>query len=199
MRKSGEFAGFKSALLRGLSIAFLSLIGTQTVRGSPQFEFRSTSRYPYRFALSLKGPHKGSLKNPVFRWRSFTTALSKIQSSLSGALAPLISSLSYHPSPNYPSVISCSFAASVGLGSLDLLFFCHPCRSQPISSLAQWAPMSRCILSINSEDEIDCILRTVINMTGRKLTFEESERSKIQIRKKYAVNDKKAIKMARNG
>ncbi|GFU41662.1 hypothetical protein TNCV_154281 [Trichonephila clavipes] len=26
---------------------------------------RSTSLSPYRFALSLKGPHKGSLKNPV--------------------------------------------------------------------------------------------------------------------------------------
>ncbi|GFX75241.1 hypothetical protein TNCV_3954921 [Trichonephila clavipes] len=93
-RSSGEFTGPtcnpKSALLRGLSIAFLSLIGTQTVPGSLQFGFRAVLRcLPYRFALSLKGPHKGSSKIQSLRWRSFTTALPKIQSSLSGALAPL--------------------------------------------------------------------------------------------------------------
>ncbi|GFY02069.1 hypothetical protein TNCV_5099301 [Trichonephila clavipes] len=63
---------------------------------------------------------------------------------LSGPLAHLISSLSYHPSPNPPPVISCSFAAPVGLGSLDLLLFCRPCRSQLISPLAPWTMMSRC-------------------------------------------------------
>ncbi|GFU16788.1 hypothetical protein TNCV_3082161 [Trichonephila clavipes] len=36
--------------------------------------------------------------------------------------------------------------APVGLGSLDLLFFCRPGRSQPISSLGPWAAMSRCTL-----------------------------------------------------
>ncbi|GFX51365.1 hypothetical protein TNCV_3102981 [Trichonephila clavipes] len=45
-------------------------------------------------------------------------------------------------------MISCSFAAPVSLGSLDLLFFCRPCRSQLISSLAPWAPKSRCILAV---------------------------------------------------
>ncbi|GFW00582.1 uncharacterized protein TNCV_2283281 [Trichonephila clavipes] len=77
----GEFAGSKStvqlllrtistvpksALLRGLSIAFLSLIGTQTVPGSPQFGIRCTSRSPYRF-LSIAE-------------RDITRAPSKIQS-----------------------------------------------------------------------------------------------------------------------
>ncbi|GFV26790.1 e3 ubiquitin-protein ligase TRIM33 [Trichonephila clavipes] len=88
----------------------------------------------------IERPDKGFLKNPVFRWRSFTTALSKIQYSLGRSRSPYIS-LSNHLSPNHPSVISCSFAAPVGLGSLDL------CSSTaPIGPfyLAQWAPMSRC-------------------------------------------------------
>ncbi|GFY13930.1 uncharacterized protein TNCV_1295911 [Trichonephila clavipes] len=102
----GEFAGSKSALLRGLSIAFLSLIGTQIVPGSPQFGFRRTSRSPYRFSFIAEGnsqrlPQKSSLFS-------------------SDSLAPLISSFSYHPSPNHPSVISCSSAAPVGLSPLDL-------------------------------------------------------------------------------
>ncbi|GFS59976.1 hypothetical protein TNCV_3957681 [Trichonephila clavipes] len=70
---------------------------------------------PVVFPLSPKAPHNGSLKNPVF---------------FSDSLTPLISSLSYHLSPNYPSVIACSSATPVRLGSLDLLFFCRPCRSQ---------------------------------------------------------------------
>ncbi|GFV60704.1 hypothetical protein TNCV_4180401 [Trichonephila clavipes] len=47
----------KSVLLRGLrfSIAFLSLIGTQTVPGSPQFGFRRTSRSPYHFSSVAEG------------------------------------------------------------------------------------------------------------------------------------------------
>ncbi|GFU02673.1 hypothetical protein TNCV_535031 [Trichonephila clavipes] len=139
-------AGSKSTLYCVPSLVFLTLIGTQTVPRSPQFGFHSTSCSPYRFPLSLKGPHKGSLKNPVFRCRSFTTALSKIPSFLLGPLAPLICSLSYYPSPNPPPGISCSFAAPVGLDTLGLLFFCRPCRSQLISSLALWATISRCAL-----------------------------------------------------
>ncbi|GFT16271.1 hypothetical protein TNCV_3800011 [Trichonephila clavipes] len=54
--------GKKSSLIRGFSIAFLSLIGAQTVPGSPQFGIRRTSRSHYRFSSSLKGPHNGSLK-----------------------------------------------------------------------------------------------------------------------------------------
>ncbi|GFX08219.1 hypothetical protein TNCV_3267101 [Trichonephila clavipes] len=57
------------------------------------------------FILSLKGPRNSSLKNPVFS---------------SDSLAPLISSLSYHPSPNHPSMISCSSVAPVGLNPFDL-------------------------------------------------------------------------------
>ncbi|PRD27551.1 UNVERIFIED_CONTAM: hypothetical protein NCL1_35043 [Trichonephila clavipes] len=62
----GESAGSKSTLLRGLSIAFLSLIGTQTVPGSPQFGFRRTSWSPYRFPSIAEGtsqrlPQKSSL------------------------------------------------------------------------------------------------------------------------------------------
>ncbi|GFW96296.1 hypothetical protein TNCV_572671 [Trichonephila clavipes] len=92
----------KSALIHGFSIAFLSLIGTQIVSGSPHFGIRRTSRTHYRFSSSLKGPNNGSLK---------------IQS-LSDSRSP---SLSHQPSPNHPSVISCSFAAPVGLSPFDLL------------------------------------------------------------------------------
>ncbi|GFX02839.1 uncharacterized protein TNCV_4438211 [Trichonephila clavipes] len=66
----------------------------------------------------------------------------------SGPLAPLISSLSYHPTPNHPPGISCSFDVPVGLGCLDLLFFCRPCQSQLISSLTPWEPMSRCTFEV---------------------------------------------------
>ncbi|GFS50648.1 DUF5641 domain-containing protein [Trichonephila clavipes] len=109
----GEFAGSKSTLLRGLR-PFPDLLSSDStvLRG-----------LPIVFPLSLKGPHKGSLKNPVFS---------------SDSLTPLTSSLSYHHSPNYHSVIACSSAAPVGLGSLDLL--------QPLSVSAQWTPMSRCTL-----------------------------------------------------
>ncbi|GFV39514.1 hypothetical protein TNCV_5038491 [Trichonephila clavipes] len=56
---SQSFGNFGEILRR-------TLIGTQTVSGSPQFGFRLPSRSPYRFNLSLNGPHKGSLKNPIF-------------------------------------------------------------------------------------------------------------------------------------
>ncbi|GFV08378.1 hypothetical protein TNCV_328121 [Trichonephila clavipes] len=113
-------------------IAFLSLIGTQTVPGSPQFEFRSTSRSPHRFALSLKGPHKGSLKNPVFRWRSFTTALENpiffFSQALLLPLYPLFHTILHlifllgslvllSPLSVTAPLFSCSSAASVGLNS----------------------------------------------------------------------------------
>ncbi|GFU47145.1 hypothetical protein TNCV_5071421 [Trichonephila clavipes] len=42
------------------------LIRTQIVPRSPQFGFRRPSRSPYRFTLSLKGPHNGSLKSKRF-------------------------------------------------------------------------------------------------------------------------------------
>ncbi|GFX29515.1 hypothetical protein TNCV_4775891 [Trichonephila clavipes] len=96
----------KSALLRGLSIPFLSLIGSWTVPEFPQFGIRRTSWSQYRFSFSRKGPHNGSLK---------------IQSSLRALSLPLYPSLSKHVSPNYPSVVSCSSAAPVGLCPFDLL------------------------------------------------------------------------------
>ncbi|GFX07356.1 hypothetical protein TNCV_504141 [Trichonephila clavipes] len=63
--------------------------------------------------------------------------------STSGSLAHLIYIyISNHLSPNPTSVISCSSAFPVGLGSLGLLFFCRLCQTQTILSLSQWAPMS---------------------------------------------------------
>ncbi|GFW86700.1 uncharacterized protein TNCV_4334841 [Trichonephila clavipes] len=123
----GEFAGSKSALLRGISIAFLSLIGTQKVPGSPQFVFRRTSRSPYRFSS---------------RWRDLTMGPSKIQSSSRALSLPLYLSPSNHFSPNHPFLISCSSAAPVGLSSLVLLFFCRPCRSRLPCSLVLLPPLS---------------------------------------------------------
>ncbi|GFV99150.1 uncharacterized protein TNCV_1511231 [Trichonephila clavipes] len=113
-----------------------------TDRDSDHSRISSVRIAPYfavshRFPLSQKGPHMDSLKNTIFRWRGFTTAPSNPISFLSSAL-PLYHSLSPHLSPpNHPSVIYCSSAAPVGLGSLDLLSFCRPYRSQLISSLAQ--------------------------------------------------------------
>ncbi|GFX02954.1 hypothetical protein TNCV_390391 [Trichonephila clavipes] len=97
-------------------IAFLSLIGTQTVPGKlPSSEFHRTLRSLYRFSSIAEGTSQPLPQKSIF----------------TDSLAPLISSFSYHPLPNHPSVIACSSATPVGLGSLDLLFFCHPCRSQP--------------------------------------------------------------------
>ncbi|GFW57614.1 hypothetical protein TNCV_2925331 [Trichonephila clavipes] len=82
---------------------------------------------PVVFPLSLKGPHKGSLKNPVSRWRGFTTAPSN-PISLSRALSfPLFISLSNHLSPHHPSVISCSSTATVDLSPFDLEPHGHRC------------------------------------------------------------------------
>ncbi|GFW60631.1 uncharacterized protein TNCV_569771 [Trichonephila clavipes] len=117
---------------------------------------------------SSKGPSNAdafsALKTAMECGRNLTRSPSKSQSlsSLEGlhngtlnsqcTLAPLFIylslSLSNHLPPNHPSVISYSFAVPVGLNSLDLLFFCGPCRSQLNSSLAQWAPISRCTLYV---------------------------------------------------
>ncbi|GFY34631.1 hypothetical protein TNCV_1373221 [Trichonephila clavipes] len=72
----------------------------------------------YCFSLSLKGPHKGSTKTQSFA-EGASQRLSLKSKLFSGPLAPLISPLSYHLSPNHPPGISCSFAAPVGLGSLN--------------------------------------------------------------------------------
>ncbi|GFU91559.1 hypothetical protein TNCV_2543251 [Trichonephila clavipes] len=110
----GEFAGSKSALLRGLRIRFNSRIQYRLPivdQDSDRSRISSVWIPPYFavslsfFPKSLKGPYNGSLKNPVF---------------FSDSLTPLISSLSCHHSPNHPSVISCSSSAPVGLSPLDL-------------------------------------------------------------------------------
>ncbi|GFX99087.1 hypothetical protein TNCV_2492691 [Trichonephila clavipes] len=85
-------------------IAFLSLIGTQTVPGSPQFGICRTSWSHYRFSSSLKGHHNGSLK---------------IQSLFGLSRSPYIY-ISNNLSPNHPSVVSCSSAAPVGLSPFHL-------------------------------------------------------------------------------
>ncbi|GFY00452.1 hypothetical protein TNCV_1664911 [Trichonephila clavipes] len=95
----------KSALIRGFSIAFLSLIGTQTVPRSPQFGIHRTERTQYRFFLLAGGTSNGSLK---------------IQSPFGCSRSPYIF-LSNHLSPYHSSVISCSSATPVGLSPFDLL------------------------------------------------------------------------------
>ncbi|GFU92814.1 uncharacterized protein TNCV_1058961 [Trichonephila clavipes] len=57
--KDQHFSCSESALIRGLGIAFLSLIGTQTVPGSPQFGFCRTSWSPYRFSSIAEGTSHG--------------------------------------------------------------------------------------------------------------------------------------------
>ncbi|GFT55680.1 uncharacterized protein TNCV_1785791 [Trichonephila clavipes] len=72
-----KFSSSESALIRGFSIAFLSLIGTQTVPESPQFGFRCTSQSPYRFSSIAEGtsqrlPRKSSLKSIFSLGRSLS-------------------------------------------------------------------------------------------------------------------------------
>ncbi|GFT15512.1 hypothetical protein TNCV_3265191 [Trichonephila clavipes] len=119
-----------------------------------------------------EGPYKGSLNIQSLCRRSFITVLSQNKLlSLRGALqqyppksqtsSPTLSlplcihSPSSHPTPNHP-LMFCQFAAPVGLGALDLFFFCRTVghisfdllslcrtrRSRHIPSLAPWAPMS---------------------------------------------------------
>ncbi|GFX40947.1 hypothetical protein TNCV_2216451 [Trichonephila clavipes] len=126
-----SFSGSDSALIRGLRSAFLSLIGTQTVPGSLQFGFRSTSRSPYCFLSIVEGTSQGLpqksnrlLAGGASQWPPQILILSR---ALSLRLYP---SLSNHLPPNHHSVISCSFAAPFGLGSFGLLSFCRSWWSQ---------------------------------------------------------------------
>ncbi|GFT62048.1 hypothetical protein TNCV_3812121 [Trichonephila clavipes] len=129
----GEFAGSKSTvqlLLRNFHGSKIRLTWrTKTIPGSPQFGICRTSQSHYRFSLSLKGSHR--LPDQFSRWRGFQTAPSNPVSLFILSRSPYIS-LSNHLSPNDPSVIFCFYATPVGLGSLDLLLFYRPCRSQPI-------------------------------------------------------------------
>ncbi|GFT44917.1 hypothetical protein TNCV_1241511, partial [Trichonephila clavipes] len=158
----GEFAGSKSALLRGLKgklyqcfgrappnrfshvkfLRFRLRLNSRASQRFPladrhsdrsgylQFRFRA-SRSPYRFSLYRgRDLTRAPSNQSPSRWRSFTTAPSN-PNLLSGVLATLFYLSLSNPLPhNHPSVISCSFAAPVGLGSLDLLSFCRSCRSQ---------------------------------------------------------------------
>ncbi|GFX31758.1 uncharacterized protein TNCV_170911 [Trichonephila clavipes] len=140
----GEFAGSKSTaqlLLRNF-------------HGS---KIRLTSRTKYHFPIVDRDPDRSRIspiRNPPYFVDSLSFFLLAEGTSqrlpqnpisfLGHSRSPYIY-VSNHLSPNHPSVICCSSAAPVDLGSLDLLFFCRPCRSQPILSLAQWTPMSRCI------------------------------------------------------
>ncbi|GFW00560.1 hypothetical protein TNCV_693991 [Trichonephila clavipes] len=114
------FSCSESVLIRGLSITFILLIGTQTVPGSPQFRFRLPSRSPYHFTPSLKGPRKDSLLNPVF---SFWV--------LSLPLYPLSHTI------HLQIILLCSLVPMPSMSVSAPLIFCCSCRSQPISSLAQ--------------------------------------------------------------
>ncbi|GFV24493.1 hypothetical protein TNCV_4524261, partial [Trichonephila clavipes] len=144
--------------------SFLSLIGTQTVPGYLQFRFRSTSRSPYRFLSIVEGTLQGRPQKsnrllaggasqrhpqiPIF-FRAFSLRFLSFSLLTLSRIIILLSSLVLLPplSVSAP-LISCPSAAPVGLNSLDLLSFCCPYRSQLNSSLAQWAPMSRCTLYV---------------------------------------------------
>ncbi|GFV38615.1 hypothetical protein TNCV_132541 [Trichonephila clavipes] len=106
----GEFAGFKSALLRGLR-PFPDL---------PSSDSAVLCGLPIVFPLSLKGPHHGSPKIQSLAGGA-SQRLPQIQSPSLGRSRSLIYIfLSNHFSPNHPSVISCSFAIPVGLSPVDL-------------------------------------------------------------------------------
>ncbi|GFU98436.1 hypothetical protein TNCV_3652671 [Trichonephila clavipes] len=95
----------ESTLIRSFSIAFLSLIRTQTIPQSPQIGFRRTTWSPYRFPSMAEGASSGIPQKSNLRWRGFRTAPSNPIFS-SDSLAPFTSSHSYHSSPTHPSVIS---------------------------------------------------------------------------------------------
>ncbi|GFX98742.1 hypothetical protein TNCV_1503201 [Trichonephila clavipes] len=170
-------------------MVLLSLIGTQTVPGSPQFGFRRLRGFPRFFAeeTSQGLPQKFSLfaggasqrlspkktQSLSLRGASQEPPPNLNQSSLGLSHSTYIHSLSSHPSPNHP-LMFCPFAAPVGLGSLDLFFFCHPvrlnsfdllslCRYLHISSLAPWVPMSGYTLYV--------FRRTVVTEIGAMRLF----------------------------
>ncbi|GFS99940.1 hypothetical protein TNCV_4196261 [Trichonephila clavipes] len=126
------FSGSDSTLIRGLRSAFLSLIRTQAAPGSLQFECRSTSWSPYHFLSIAEGTSEGlpQKSNRLLAGGASPRCPQIPNLPLGRSRSTFYRSLSNHVPPNHPSVISCSLAAPVGLGSLDLFFFCRSCRSQ---------------------------------------------------------------------
>ncbi|GFV61774.1 putative RNA-directed DNA polymerase from transposon X-element [Trichonephila clavipes] len=122
-----------------LTIIILSLIWTWTVPGSLHFIFRSTSWSPYRFSLAEGTSPVLSQKSNRFLARGASQPHPQNPNLFWGALAPhfiflsqTISSFTLLPSlvllpplSDSSPLISCSSAAPVGLGSLDLLSFCR--------------------------------------------------------------------------